>query len=206
MHTVYILHRNNVPMTMKAIESVEKAKLRPYVLDNSDEMDFASRTPLKFLSSYYSPNVFSFAAIHNDMASSDSYFWMHNDVEAPKETFDALLEAYNKRTADVGVIFANYDCISWVNGEAIQDAGWWDLTLPQYFSDVDIYRRVRLAGYKTIELGLPLTHHKSGSLQDPMQNLKSKMTYYLYEEYYKRKWGGEPLQEKYQKPFEPYIQ
>lgn len=202
MIDIYVFHRNNVEMTERAVACARSAGLRPIILDNSDNFDFK----FKALSTHLSPHLYTFASMHNFLAKhTGSYFWMHNDVEAPRETFDALIEACMVKEPDTGIVLANYDCISWVNAKAIEDAGWWDLALPQYFSDVDIYRRVQLAGYKVVELALPLTHHKSGSLQEPMQNLKSKMTYYLYEEYYKRKWGGTPLQETYTKPFEPYL-
>ena len=202
MIDIYVFHRNNVEMTEKAVSCARSAGLRPIILDNSDNFDFK----FKAVATHLSPHVYSFASMHNFLAKhAGSYFWMHNDVEAPKETFDALIEACMDKEPDTGIIFANYDRLCWVNGQAIADAGWWDLALPQYFSDNDIYRRVRLAGYKTIELNLPLTHHVSATLRDPSILIKNMNTFHLYEEYYRRKWGGLPDHETFNTPFTPHA-
>lgn len=194
---VHIFHRVDVEMTRRAMQSVKDAGYVPSIIDNSDNYDFQLDGATRL-----SPHMYSFAAMHNWMCDTlGHYYWMHNDVEAPKETFDALREAVRTRKENTGIVFADYDRLCWFDTKAIKDAGWWDLRLPQYFSDNDIYRRVRLAGWEIQDLNLPLTHHASSTLKDPHHRMMNDQTFSLYATYYARKWGGIPDYETFQTPF-----
>jgi hypothetical protein len=194
---VYIFHKVNMEMTDRACKSVRDAGYTPTIVDNSFGYDYQSDGALRL-----SPRTHSFAAMHNWLVDTvDGYFWMHNDVVAPKETFDALFEAYKNRSATTGAIFADYDRLCWFNSQAIKDSGWWDLALPQYFSDIDIYRRLKLKMWEVKELGLPLKHDFSNTLSDPYHQILSFNTYHLYEELYKRKWGGLVGKETFDRPY-----
>jgi GT2 family glycosyltransferase len=194
---INIFHRVDPDMTNRAIQSVRDAGFVPKIIDNSDNFDFRSEGSTRL-----SPKYYSFAAMHNWMCDTlGQYFWMHNDVVAPKETFEALKEAVQRRKENTGIVFADYDRLCWFNCEAIRDAGWWDLKLPQYYSDNDIYRRVGLKGWEIVDLNLPLTHDASATLQDPQHRLLNNATFDLYGAYYARKWGGLPPYESYKTPF-----
>jgi hypothetical protein len=194
---VYIFHRVNPALTQRAYDSVKDAGYSPTIVDNSFEFDFQSLGAVRL-----SPRTHTFASMHNWLVDTiDSYFWMHNDVVAPKETFDALYEAYKNRSVTTGAIFANYDTLCWFNSQAIKDAGWWDLALPQYFSDNDMYRRLRLKMWEIQELGLPLTHDHSNTIKDPAHLVVNMNTFHLYEELYNRKWGGLAGSETFDRPY-----
>lgn len=194
---INIFHRVDTEMTQRAMKSVRDSGNVPKIIDNSDNFDFRHEGATRL-----SPVTYSFAAMHNWMADTlDGYYWMHNDVEAPKEVFDALQLAVKTRSENTGIVFADYDRLCWFNSHAIRDAGFWDLKLPQYFSDNDIYRRVRLKGWDIVDLNLELTHHASSTLQDPYHNLINEATYDLYATYYFRKWGNLPPNESFLTPF-----
>lgn len=194
---VYIFHKVNPAMTQRAYDNVKEAGYHPTIIDNSFEFDFQTLGAVRL-----SPRTHSFASMHNWLVDTlHGYFWMHNDVVAPKETFDALWEAYKNRSHTTGAIFADYDRLCWFNSQAIKDAGWWDLALPQYFSDNDMYRRLRLKMWEIKELGLPLTHDVSNTLKDPYHAVINEQTFHLYEELYRRKWGGLAGKETFHSPY-----
>ena len=196
---VFIFHKVNPELTLRACRSVVDAGLTPVVIDNSLKNDLET---YEWCEGWLSPKVYSLAALHNWVCElTVGYFWMHNDVTAPKETFDALIKAYKGRWGRTGAIFANYDRLCWFNSEAIMDAGGWDLALPQYFSDTDMYRRLRLKKWSTEELGLPLIHDHSNTIKDPEHHVLNENTFDLYGTLYMRKWGGLPFEETFLKPY-----
>lgn len=65
------------------------------------------------------------------------------------------MECLDSAPADVGVVFFAYDWVSGVFTKASQAAPW-DPAMPQYGSDCDRYRRIRLAGYRTIDCQVPI--------------------------------------------------
>lgn len=194
---IYIFHKVNRELTERAFANAKECGFEPHIIDNSEGYDFQAWGATRL-----SPKTFTFAAMHNWMLGTvGSYYWMHNDVIAPQETYDKLRRSVDSRTDDIGAVFADYDRLCWFNGEAFKKAGYWDLVLPQYYSDNDIYRRVRLAGYQIVELNLPLTHDYSNSLLDPKIQKVHSNTFDLYGEYYRRKWGALHPNEHYQTPF-----
>lgn len=197
---VYIFHKTNKHLTDKAVESARQAGWTPTIIDNSPDFDYQSVGEARLSDKFY-----TFAAMHNWMIETvGSYFWMHNDVVAPPETFRALadkVEEIRSGERKVGAVFADYDRLCWFNGDAFKQAGYWDLALPQYYSDVDVYRRVGLAGYEMLELGLPLTHDHSNTIKDRRFADVHANTFDLYGEYYRRKWGALYPNEIYITPF-----
>jgi hypothetical protein len=131
--------------------------------------------------------------------------YMHSDAEAGPGTTERLLEAAEEATASGrrwGAIFTLYDVLAAYNLEAFSAVGGWDTVLPQYFTDNDYYRRIRLAGFETIETGLPVTHETSSTIRsDGVRAYMNSVTFPLYERYYAMKWGGPPGQERFTQPF-----
>jgi hypothetical protein len=102
-----------------------------------------------------------------------------------------------------GAIFTAYDAFAAFNIDACRAVGPWDVNLPWYFADNDYYRRLRLAGYATLESGLEVRHEPSQTLgADARLRFLNGVTFPLYRQYYVAKWGGEPGRETYAKPFD----
>jgi hypothetical protein len=133
------------------------------------------------------------------------YFFMHNDAEAHPGTFDKLLEmAWSKQNSgdNWAVIFTHYDTLAAYKTSAFDAIGPWDTNFSQYFTDNDMYRRLRLAGYELAESCLPVDHVGSQTIHsDPVRGLFNSITFPIHERYYVAKWGGRPNEEAYTVPF-----
>ena len=63
---------------------------------------------------------------------------------------------------------------------------------------------MRLAGFEIIETGLEVTHHNEASStikSDAKRAFLNSVTFPLYAEYYRQKWGGDPGSEQFIQPF-----
>jgi hypothetical protein len=131
--------------------------------------------------------------------------WMHSDAEAEEGSCLKLLEMARQLNAERkkwGMIFTNYDALSAINNDILDIVGEWDTVLPQYFCDNDLQRRIRLAGYETVESHLPVKHEPSQTLKsDPYRQIINNVTFPLYQHYYTMKWGGSPGNETFLTPF-----
>lgn len=134
------------------------------------------------------------------------YLFLHSDAEASEGTVEALIEMAFRSTESGrkwGAIWTAYDALAAYSAEAMQAIGGWDENLPWYLSDCDCYRRLRLAGYSTIDSGLPVKHTPSQTL-----NSDSKIARRVAEEtpkwrtYYRAKWGGDNEHERFLIPFD----
>ena len=80
--------------------------------------------------------------------------------------------------------------------------GGWDTMLTWYLADYDCYRRLRLAGYPTLESHLPVKHSPSQTLNsDPLIRRQVDLEVPLREAYYRAKWGGNPGHETFDVPW-----
>ena len=130
------------------------------------------------------------------------YFFMHSDAEAAPGTVLRLFEMAHLQQEKWGAIFTNYDSLAAFNTEAFDAIGGWDDNLPWYLSDCDIYRRMRLAGYPTIDSGLPVKHTPSQTLNsDPEIKRKVEEQTAGWQAYYEKKWGGPNERETFLTPF-----
>jgi GT2 family glycosyltransferase len=101
-----------------------------------------------------------------------------------------------------GVIFTNYDALAAFNTEAMASIGGWDEKLPWYLSDCDIYRRMRLAGYSTLQSTFQVKHTPSQTLNsDPEIKRKVEEQTAGWQAYYENKWGGPNEHETFLTPF-----
>jgi GT2 family glycosyltransferase len=90
-----------------------------------------------------------------------------------------------------------------VSREAINRAGWFDENFhPAYFEDNDFQRRCDLAGVTSLSLPTGLTHSISSTIaSDHRLRDQNYRTFPMNSDYYRLKWGGSPLHEKYPTPF-----
>jgi len=91
-----------------------------------------------------------------------------------------------------------------IKKETIEKVGYFDEQFyPAYFEDNDYHFRIRKAGYKAWKINTAVYFHYGSRTIKENENIKmiSDRGYLGNKEYYKRKWGGYPGEEKYQTPF-----
>jgi hypothetical protein len=131
------------------------------------------------------------------------YLFMHSDAEAGEGTVEKLVEMARNQTGQWGAIFTAYDALAAFNVEAMTAIRGWDTMLSWYCGDNDCYRRLRLAGYPTLESNLPVKHTPSQTLNsDPEVARRVNLEIPFRESYYRAKWGGNPGQEIFTNPFD----
>lgn len=208
-YSCYVLHTNRPDLTAKALYSIRDLGENVFVIDNSadDEEDAITRTVGVFkqpvpLTATQSIN---FAIVSGKRMGHKFILWMHNDAEAEPGVAYALVGMARSLTLEGrnwGVIFTNYDSFSAINLACAEEVGMWDTHFSAYFSDNDWYRRVRLAGWECINSDLPVKHLGSQTIKsDPEKLFLNSQTFPIYAQYYERKWGGPPQQEKFERPF-----
>jgi hypothetical protein len=193
---------NRKDLLYKALDSIKPYLEQTVVIDNSDLCDLRDDKHVKSLVTVYEPPIpLTFTQKMNFMQQKakenncEVVMYMHNDAEAKPSTPEALLsliENLNREERKWGVIFTNFDILSAFNMEVVEKIGPWDTNLPQYFSDIDYYRRIRLAGYEHIWSDLPVDHHNNGMStlkSDQYRKVVNEITWPLFERYYITKWG-----------------
>ena len=130
------------------------------------------------------------------------YFFMHSDAEDNEGILDKLFDMAMLQRDKWGAIFTNYDALACFNTEAMQAIGGWDEGFEWYHSDADTYRRLRLAGYPTLESNLRVRHDPSQTLKsDPRIARKVNAGFAARCERYRAKWGGNLGAEVYEVPW-----
>ncbi len=205
MIPIFIPYVNRPDLLERAVASVGRInEAQTLVLNNSG-------SELKILYSRTPPVPLTFAQTQNWMLAiaeelnAPFYLFMHNDAEAVGDTVQRLVAMANAFTIQKrkwGVIFTAYDALAAFNTAAFREVGGWDQFLEWYHSDNDMYRRLRLAGYETIDSNLPVNHTPSRTLNsDPEIALKVSLMYPCRVAYYRSKWGGDAGAEKFDTPF-----
>lgn len=121
----------------------------------------------------------------------------------------ALLDTVVKNTSDASVVCADGYNIFVITEVGIKKVGLFDENFyPAYFEDIDHWRRVVLSGAKAVNVpGFQFVHGEPphwGSTtihSDPILMSKNKITFANLRDYYVRKWGGPPSNEKFSVPF-----
>jgi hypothetical protein len=205
----------NRPDLLEAVVAAA-APLRPLltIIDNSPDRwvrEWARKRSLPI--SVFVPSVpLLFAQTMNWMLEESARrgrrlcIFMHSDAIIPEGACEELLEYAHfveESGERWGVIFTHYDVLAAFNPRAFEDVGLWDTNLPWYYSDNDYYRRLKLAGWTCIDSGIAVGHDASQTLNsDPQLRFLNGVTFPLYGEYYRRKWGGTPGEEQFTSPFE----
>lgn len=198
---VFIPYVNRPDLLERAIVSVpRRATTSPVIINNSGK-DFNARCEM-----FTPPVPLTFSQTQNFMLkiarvqSVPFYLFMHSDAEAGPDTVEKLyrLAMHECARRQWGAIFTAYDALAAYNVEAMSTIGGWDTMLTWYCSDNDTYRRLRLAGYPTIDSNLPVTHEASQTLNsDPAVKRVVDLEMPFRESYYRAKWGGNPGQETF---------
>jgi hypothetical protein len=204
MIPVFIPYVNRVDLLDAAIESATGPGREVFVIDNSGKALRHEK-----YARVLTPSVpLTFAQTQNWMLKISAerfnpfYLFMHSDAEAGEGTVEKLIEMARSRTDKWGAIFTAYDALAAFNVEAMQAIGGWDTFLEWYHSDTDVYRRLRLAGYPTLESNLPVKHTPSSTLNsDPEIAKRVNLMFPCRVAYYRAKWGGDSGSETFTKPW-----
>jgi GT2 family glycosyltransferase len=200
-YLVGLAYVNRPDLLRTAVRSIQPFWTRTVVIDNSEHYDLRKDDFIRSAVEVYEPPVpLTFTQTMNLMQRKameqgcDVVLFMHNDGEAESEVPErllAFLEELEESGRNWGVVFTHYDVLVAFRMKAIKVVGPWDTKLPQYFADNDYYRRVRLAGFETVDTGLQVHHHNASSTlqSDPIRKHINGITFPLYEKYYKTKWG-----------------
>ena len=207
---IYTMYVNRQDLLEHAIESVGRYRDRVVVIDNSPERRLELehfrgeiiRPPVPLFVSQSYNLIRSFA----EERRQEGFFMMHSDAEASEDVVEQLLERakeLDRTRVNWGVILTNYDVFCLLNTRIVKEFPW-DTYLPVYYTDVDFYYRLRLAGVRLVETDLPVKHMEQGSnamKADPTLRQFITSNYPAWRQYYIAKWGGERDQERYSTPF-----
>lgn len=188
------------------------------VVDSWDENLFiVDNSPDRNLSYKYAPNRLLYPSIPLTFSQTQNYcrkiamyekldffITMHNDAQMSEGDAGKLIEFIEKLSEENpkwGVVFTFYDTVIAFNTKMVTRMEPWDIVMPQYFSDNDYYRRVRLAGWHTVESEIKVKHESSATLSDPVRQYYHLQSIEMYRGYYIRKWGGPPGSEQFIYPF-----
>lgn len=208
----YIFHVNRDDLLDKAVASIRDLWSELTVVDNSAN---GITHPLPYIR-VYRPGVPLSATQSLNYALTDARrhgrqicITMHEDAEAIGSAGLELLNTARLMCAQRrkwGIIFTNYDSLAAMNTEAIEDVGLWDTFFSGYYSDNDWYRRLELAGYEKINTAIQVNHLGSQTIRsDEKLAFMNSVTFPLYAEYYRRKWGNDPGRETFTKPFDGRV-
>lgn len=208
-YQIYTMYVNRKDVLIEALQSLGPYQENAVVLDNSPNQDL---TLDDFRGEIFTPSVplycnQSYNLIQRLAAQrrQDLFFIMHSDARASPEIIEALLQRAKELDQEQrrwGLLFTNYDVLCLMNAGALRDLNW-DRFLPLYYTDVDYYYQLKLAGLEMIETYLPVEHQNGGSSthSDPELKTYIETNYPAWRQYYILKWGGERGQERFSTPF-----
>jgi len=166
---VYTMYVNRKDLLQNAITHLGRFQDQLVVLDNSLGQDLQLNG---FSGEIISPIVPLFCAQSYNLIlklaqtrRQGVFFIMHSDAAASETVVEqalAMADAFTKANVRWGVLFTNYDVLCLHNTSVLKDFEW-DQYLPLYYTDVDFYRRLRLAGVALFETNLPVGHAGGGS-------------------------------------------
>ena len=210
---LFIPYVNREDLLSQAWDSVNQ-DFNVCVIDNSPRQDLDKVATRDY--QVYTPDIpLNFVYTQNLMLKLANqmqvpyYGFMHNDGKAIGDTPKKLIEyADNMIMMDekFSVLFTYYDVLAIFNTDAFNVINGWSVYFNQYYADSDTYRRLRLAGYPTIDTGLPCEHYNktdaSATIQnDPKRAFHNAVVSGMFAGIYELRWGGPNEHEKYLSPF-----
>lgn len=204
---------NRTDLLLQALNSIQHFWPNTVVIDNSENHALSTEQQVNSKVRVFEPPIpLTFTQSMKLLErlgrnqGCEVVMYMHVDAEAHPGTPEAFLQHVQNLQQEGrrwGVAFTYYDTLAAYNLNAMQAVGSWDTVFANYYTDVDFYRRLRLAGYEQVETHLPVTHHGGSSTykSDPALAFQVSVTLQLYDQYYRQKWGGPPGEEQYNTPF-----
>lgn len=159
----------------------------------ADFPSVAMRRPHVPLTTAQTMNFIRALALQWDL---DVVGFQHNDGEISDQGIRLLYATAEQKLAanePWGALFTNYDVCCLFNVQALRVVGEWDwLRFPFYHLDNDYYHRLRLAGFPTIDTGIPCLHHNEASntiKADATRQYVNRLTFPISEQMLREKWG-----------------
>lgn len=212
---IYTMYVNRKDLLEIALSSLGNYQEQAVVLDNSPQQDLVLD---RFRGEIFTPSVplycnQSYNLIQKlaEQRRQDVFFIMHSDAKVSHHVVTAMLERaeqLNEQQRRWGVMFtssgSNKDVICLHNTPLLSGMHW-DPFLPLYYTDIDFYYRLKLAGLELIESYLPVDHMGSGSntQSDPAIKRYVEANYPAWRHYYMMKWGGDNGEERFTSAFGP---
>ena len=136
--------------------------------------------------------------------NSDYVIIVGSDMVFHDGFWDAFFEDLEKIKPEMAVAsHCAFNC--WVlSKKGFEDIGTWDENFfPAYVEDNDYDYRRKLAGHLLHTLGKPLFEHKQSSTisTNSFISRANSITFNINKSYFRYKWGGVPLEEKWLHPY-----
>jgi GT2 family glycosyltransferase len=129
-------------------------------------------------------------------------WWMfsNSDIEFAPGDLDRL--SHHMET-EGGVALLGTFSVFGVTAQALETVGFFDENFaPAYFEDNDYDYRCQLAGISLVGLPTGLRHEISSTLRSSESyHRQNQYTFACNQDYYRRKWGGNPTNEEFKTPF-----
>lgn len=206
---IYIPYVNNESLLERALRSVERHWNSVMVIDQSQNglserwrplLGGVYRVPHRAISFTEMMNWARDEAIARNL---DTLIFMHSDAAcSDARVIDDVLDMGWAHRA--GITFTAYDALAAFRVDMLRDVGPWDETFRWYFSDVDYYRRVGLAGWtRQHACGSRVLHTPSQTLntdQAIRAEVLASTSWHIA--HYQHKWGGGNGTERYTQPYD----
>jgi hypothetical protein len=137
----------------------------------------------------------------------DFIIHFHSDAVSTNPKAVKELLAYIRKAKSEGkkhgIWWTFYDILWAINPVALREIGGWNTLFPSYFVDQDLKRRLRLAGWETVDTHIEgMSHEGSATVNsDPQLKLINQQTFPLQAMLYQAMWGGDPEKEMFKYPF-----
>lgn len=212
-YRAYVPWVNRGDLLRRAVDSVEYLWPMLSIIDNS-EVGLSGQWPCVV---YRPPVPLTFSQSQNAMfADARQYgarflIWFHADCQVPKGACEKLIDFVRsdlQAGKRVGVWYCYYDVLSAVNLAMVKEVGGYDTNIRAYKGDQDYYRRVRLAGWETVNTEIEVdalrrSHIGSQTIKnDPRLEFTNGIVQYLDSLYYQQKWRGDAGSETCDVPFD----
>jgi hypothetical protein len=201
------------------IKSAEKGKVKPeeyWVVDNG-----GSFLESEAYHDLHLNNLYVYRAEKNNVSKAWNYFLKNlegdllianDDLEFDSDVIEKFVEA-KENELDPKIIMHSAACLNafalfLVNSSIKDSVGLFDENFdPAYYEDNDYIYRMKLLGFNERKIdGLKILHHDGGSATLKEQrrrglNKEHDVNFSRNGQYFREKWGGMPLQEKYTHPY-----
>lgn len=180
----YVVFVNGYDLLEKALASLQAIRESIVIVDNRDIFTQQPSPPLGYQT--FKPEfplcqaqLLTLLALRCQRDGFEWFTWSHHDAASIDGTIERLrltADSACKALVNWGLIFTydpgkpqhgpwnHVDAMCAVNVNAVLSQGGWAwYRFPDYFSDYDLYGKLRKAGYEMIQSGLPIDHMNGGS-------------------------------------------
>lgn len=197
---VPVLNRPDLLYTM--LNSTNHEIERVVIVDNGDVVPDITNGNVRVIRPGHNLGVSaSWNLIIKSTPVSPWWLFTNSDIEFAPDDLARVANYMNG--GGQAAVLGTYSVLA-ISKEVIERVGWFDENFaPAYFEDNDYDYRCRLAGVEVVALPCAYVHQISSTIKSsPSYKLQNDLgTYPANKSYYTEKWGGLPMDEKFQTPF-----